>query len=188
MNRTRTTVRTGAAASVLVLALGLTACSDSDEPSSGDRAGERTSDAATPAPSEPAGSRGAEDASEAPADDATLSGPEGPGGEETGWVLADELDTNAPVDATSLPDGVTVEQVADARRAWNGRADQLSGDEPCAIVGSVWIGATGGAGGTKTVVVGPQEGKAASCDGEPLMKVDGATNSVLEGAEFAALL
>ena len=186
MNRCRSTVLTGAAPGLaLALLLALTGCADSDEPEpdSAERASGRTSDAETPTLPD-----GDAPTGEPTEDDSAASGPEGPGGEATGWVMADRLDTNAPVDATSLPDGVTVEQVADARRAWNDRADQLSGEASCEVVGAVWIDVADGAGGAKAVVIGAQEGKASQCDGDPLVTVDAATNAVLEGAEFAALL
>lgn len=183
MNRSRTSVRTGAAASALVLALGLTACSDDeDEPASGEGAGDRTSDAANPTLPD-----GDAPTGEPTGDDSAPVGPEGPGGEASGWVMADRLDTNAPVDATSLPDGVSVEQVADARRAWNDREELLARDASCQVVGAVWIDVADGAGGAK-VVVGAQDGKASQCDGDPLMTVDAATNTVLAGTEFAGLL
>lgn len=112
----------------------------------------------------------------------------------SGLVLAAELDTNAPVDPTSLGGRVTPSQVQAMRRAWNERqltleAAAAKATECVGVDAGVWVYAAEVAGGTQVLALGTApEGQKASCSlDEALVVVDASTSEVL-GDDAVALL
>lgn len=115
----------------------------------------------------------------------------------SGLRLAEDLDTNAPVDAASLPGGVRVTHVQGLRRLWNERSVAVdgvrrTGEASCtAGEGDVWLGVIPVAGSDRLLVTLGVGGGAAevSCTfDEASVVVDAATQDVLGDDQVALLL
>jgi hypothetical protein len=140
VNRTRLALTALSASAVLVLG----ACSSSEDDEAAPQATDGPDAAQTLTPMEVPPTSAAPSATPSVEDGAGdgISPAELPAG--TGLVLATELDTNAPVDSSSLAGRVTPSQVQQMRRTWNERQlglDAVSGkDGYCAAQeGDIWF-------------------------------------------------
>lgn len=178
-------------ATCLVALLALTGCSGDDEDAPEQDSGLTTPGqpqvevpSQTPLPSVDASAQGELDAADVPA--------------PSGLRLAEDLDTNAPVDSAALPSGLTTSQVQAMRRVWNERGigvDAARGsDDPYCEAGEdgVWLGVTRVSGSEQYVltlgVADDGDGTVTCTLDDALVVTDAETQDVLGDQQVALLL